>query len=554
MFTTRLRPFLAPAVLAGALLGLAACDNVGVSPESEASAENVFTEDGSYTSFLAKLYGAFNVTGQQGPAGDGDIEGLDEGFSQYMRLYWELQELPGDAAVIAWDDAGIRELNNHSWSSSNQFVTAMYYRIFFAVAQANEFLRQSTPEKLDEYGVTQGRRARIPQYRAEARFVRALAYWHGIDFYGDIPVVTEEFGLGIEAPEQNTRVEVFQFIESELLAITEGGGEETLPEIGQGEYGRADQGAAYMLLAKLYQNAPVYIGEDRSSDVVAYAERIIDSGAYSLEADYHDLFLADNHTADGIIFAIPQDGQFTQHFGGTTFLVHAPYGGSMNPEVFGIDGGWFGLRTTSTYVDFYGEGDRRPVFPGVEPEGAQFYQDGQSKEINNISVFTEGFAVPKYQNVTSEGAPGSSATFPDTDFPMFRLADAYLMYAEAVLRGGGGSQDRALELVNALRARAFQDDDTGDDDGSEGQISAGDLTLDFILEERARELMWEAHRRTDLIRFDRFAGGSYLWAWKGGVPEGQATAECRTVFPIPAPELRANPNLSQNRDCYGAAE
>ena len=536
------RIFLTLTLLGGFLFSFAACDNVGVEPKSSASANNVFAEDGSYLSFLAKLYGGLNVTGQAGPAGDGDIGGLDEGFSQYMRLYWELQELPSDEAVIAWNDIGIRELNNHSWSSSNQFVTAMYDRIFFQVAQTNEFLRQSSASRLDEYGVSQERRARIPQYRAEARFLRALAYWHGLDLYRDIPLVTEDFGIGSEAPEQSSREEIFAFIEEELLAITDGEGEEELPDIGQAEYGRAGKAAAYMLLAKLYQNAPVYIGENRSSEVVEYTSRIIDSGAFPLEDEYHHLFLADNHTAEGIIFAIPQDGTRTQQLGGTTFLTHAPVGGSMDPAVFGVDAGWAGLRVVSTFVDYFQAGDTRPVFPNVEPPGAQFYQEGQSKVIDEIGVFTEGYAAPKFQNVTSEGESGSNSAYPDTDFPMFRLGDAYLMYAEAVLRGGGGSKERAVRLVNDLRERAFE--------GDSGNITTGELTLDFILTERGRELFWEAHRRTDLIRFDAFTENN-LWRWKGGVPEGELTEACRNIFPLPASELRANPNLEQtNPDCY----
>jgi hypothetical protein len=531
-------PRLALPALAALLFGLAACDSVTVEPRSSAAASRFFTEEGAYTSFLAKLYGSLIVTGQSGPAGAGDLTSLDEGFSQYTRLLWQLQELSTDAAVVAWNDNGIRNLHEHSWSPSNQFVSAMYYRIYFLVAQSNEFLRQSTPERLEEYGVLAEERALIPRYRAEARFLRALAYWHAIDLFGDVPLVTEEFGISSEAPPQNTREEVFNFIESELLAVT-GDGSETVAPIGAGEYGRADAGAALTLLAKLYQNAVVYTGADRSADVVRVTEEIIDSGAYRLEDDYHDLFLADNHTADGIIFALPQDGTRTQSFGGTTFLVHAPYGGGMDPATFGIDFGWGGLRTTSTYVDLFEGDDQRPVFPRVQPAGAQFYQEGQSKVINDIGTFTDGYAVPKFQNVTSDGVPGQNLTFPDTDFPMFRIADVYLMYAEAVLRGGGGDRGRALGLVNEVRERAFE----GDDDA---EIDDGELTLDFLLTERARELMWEGHRRTDLVRFDRFAGGAYVWAWKGGVPDGQATDEYRDLYPLPASELRANPNLSQN--------
>ena len=536
MTTQPLRPRVLLAAACAALLSLSACDNVGVEPQSVASADRIFTESGAYTSFLAKLYGSLIVTGQSGPAGAGDLTRLDEGFSQYTRLLWQMQELTTDAAVIAWNDNGIRDLHNHSWSTSNQFTSAMYYRIFFLVAQSNEFLRQSTPERLDQYRVSAQDRAVIPQYRAEARFLRALAYWHAMDLYGGVPIVTEEAGISVRPPEQNTRAEVFAFVESELLAITSGG-PEALAGVGAVEYGRADAGAAFMLLAKVYQNAIVYAGTDRSAGVVDYTTRIINSGAYRLQGDYHDLFLADNDRSPELIFTQPQDGTRTQSFGGTTFLVHAPYGGSMEPAAFGIDGGWFGLRTTPTYVDYYAAGDRRPVFPNVQPAGSQFYRVGQSKAINDQGDFSQGFTVPKYQNVTSDGAPGSNATFPDTDYPMFRLGDAYLMYAEAVLRGGGGSRAQALAYVNALRERAFE--------GPSGAITDDQLTLDFILQERARELMWEGHRRTDLVRFNRFTENG-VWTWKGGVQAGTTTPSFRNLFPIPASELRANPNLTQN--------
>ena len=121
---------------------------------------------------------------------------------------------------------------------------------------------------------------------------------------------------------------------------------------------------------------------------------------------------------------------------------------------------------------------------------------------------------------------------------MFRLGDAYLIYAEAFLRGGGGSQQTALYYVNALRVRAYGD--------SSAVITAPQLTLDFILDERSRELLWEGHRRTDLVRFGKFTGGSYVWAWKGGVQAGAATDSHLDLYPIPSNELIANPKLKQN--------
>jgi hypothetical protein len=525
-----------PLLLTVLVLGsTTACTDVGVTPKSSATAENIFTEDGSYRSYLAKLYGGLTVVGQAA-AGETDINAgvSDAGSQQYMRLYWELQELPTDEAVIAWQDQTIQNFNTMSWGAQDVFNEAMYSRIFFEVAQVNEFLRQSTDANLDSRGVDPSVRERMPTWRAEARFLRALSYWHAVDLYGSVPLVTQEFPRGAEPPEQASRQAIYEFVRNELQAITDSEEEENLLPVGAAPHGRADKGAAYMLLAKLYQNAPVYIGESRSSAVISALENVL-SGPYTLEADYHDLFLADNHTANGIIFALPQDGNNTQTFGGTTFLGHASVGGSIDPAVLGWDFGWAGLRTTPATVDAFEDGDTRPVFENVG--SGQFFTDGQTKEIASLTQYSNGYAVPKFQNVTSTGEAGSDVTFSDIDYPMFRLADAYLMYAEAVVRSGA-PKDQAVTLVNDLRERAFGD--------SSGNITGDELTLQYILNERLRELFWEGHRRTDLIRFGQFTSSDKLWSWKGGVQGGQGVSEDLQLYPIPSSELRTNPNMDQN--------
>jgi hypothetical protein len=523
--TSRLRTVLVALALLVTGFGLTACDDVGVSPTGQAAADNIFTEDGAYKSYLAKLYAGLNVTGQQGGAGNADISGIDEGFSQYIRLWWQMQELPTDEAVIAFNDGAVQELNTNTWAATNGFSSAMYSRIFFQVSQVNEFLRQSTPDRLDARNVETDVRQQMPQWRAEARFLRALSYWHGVDLFGDIPLVEEDFTIGSTPPQQATRQQVFNFVEEELLAITNSEGEENLPPAGQAEYGRADRAAAWMLLSKLYLNAEVYIGEPRYQEARQYAQRVIDAG-FELEPDYQHLFLADNNTADGIIFAIPHDGQNTQHFGGTQFLTHAAVGGEMDPGAYGIDTGYNGLRTTSAGFNLFDSGDQRGIF----------FTQGQSLEIATLTNFQDGYAVPKYQNITSNGNPGSNPTFPDTDYPMFRLAEAYLTYAEATVRLEGSADSRSVELLNDLRERA----------GLPGDLETGDITLEFLLDERGRELFWEATRRTDLIRFDQYTGGDYIWPWKGNSQEGASIDADLALYPLPASELRANPNLEQN--------
>lgn len=504
--------------------GAAGCTDLTTEPKSTVTEANIFNDPASYRSFLAKLYAGLAVTGQDGPAGRGDIEGIDEGFSQYIRLIWQMNELPTDEAAIAWNDNGVQELNTQLWSSSNQFLQSMYYRVFYQVSLANHFLRETSDEKLASRGVSGQLLTDIAQYRAEARFLRALSYWHGIDLFGDIPLVTEADPLGSVPPQQGDRAEIFAFVVDELNAIRN-----ELPAIGAAQYGRVDQGAVLMLLGKLYMNSAVYTGQARYSEARQAVEQLIASGAYALDDEYAHIFLADNHTSPEMIFAIPQDGKRMQSFGGTTFLTHASVGGSMSPGDFGLDFGWWGLRLKPEVAALYSDTDdgRRTVL----------WTNGQSVDMNNLLNFNEGIAAPKYRNVTSTGAKGSDVGFSDVDYPMFRLGDAYLMYAEAHLRGGGGTRQLALDYVNALRERAYGDES--------GNIADADLTLDFILDERARELLWEGHRRTDLIRYNRFTTNG-IWAWKGGEQDGKTTEAFRNLYPLPASELLANPNLTQN--------
>lgn len=497
-------------------------DDLNVSSE-------IYKNPESYRQVLAKCYAGLAVTGQEGPAGNADISGIDEGFSSYLRQYWSAQELTTDEAIIAWNDGNLRDYHDQDWAATNEFITAMYNRVFYQISLVNEFLRETTDSKLDERGVSGELRAEVEEYRAEARFLRAFSYWHALDMFRNVPFVTEKDKVGAFFPEQATAKELFDYLEAELLDL-----ENALVDPGQNEFGRVDKAAAWMLLSKLYLNAEVYIGEQKYTECITYTDKVANS-SYELHANYDELFLADNHLVDGMIFSVAFDGLYTKTWGGTTFIVHGGVGGSMDPAEFGIDGGWGGMRTTSAFVQKFGD-----VFTTTD-QRAMFHTDGQSLEIDDIFEFTEGYALKKFKNVTSTGAAGADLTHPDTDWPVFRVADAYLMYAEAALRGGtGGSLTQALTYVNLVRRRAYGD--------NSGDITQGQLTLDFILDERARELYWEGHRRTDLVRFGRFSNSSYVWPWKGGVKEGIAVDEKYDIFPIPSSDVTANPNLDQNPD------
>ena len=484
--------------------------------------KNVVTSANAYKTpqdfklVLAKLYAGYATTGQQGPAGEPDIQGIDEGFSSYIRQYFVSQEIPTDEVVVAWNDPGLPQFNYQSWSSSNDFVMGMYDRIYYEIAMTNEFIRNAENNS----------NTQVQEYMAEARFLRALSYWHALDMFGgNVPFVTEKDGVGAYLPKPTTSDSLFNYIESELLAI-----QDILPAPHQNEYGRADQGAAWALLSRLYLKSEVYTGQKKYTECITYAKKIIDSGAYSLDPSYQHLFQADNNTAKGVIFSINFDGTHTQTYGGTNYIIHAAVGGNMDPNAFGIDGGWGGNRVTPQFVS---------IFDQQNDSRAMFFKDGQTEDIKDVHDFTNGYAVTKWTNMTSGGQTGSNPAYADTDFPMFRLADVYLMYAEAVVRGGnGGSISTALNRVNAIRERAYGN--------NSGDITQNQLTLDFILNERGRELYWEGYRRTDLIRFGKYTGSSYLWSWKGNSEQGSATDAHYRIFPIPSSDIIANPNLKQN--------
>lgn len=519
------------AVAAAVVVGAPACTDLDLEPETTTTPGVYFVDGDAYEASLARLYAGLAVTGQEGPLGEPDISSLDEGFSSYLRQYWQLQELPTDNAVIAWGDDGLAPLQSCTWTSQNQFVRAMYYRVFFQVSLANEFLRESAPGLLDERGIDEVDRARIDGFRAEARFLRALSLWHGLDFFGAIPLYDESQAVGGDPPQQASARAVYDFIVAELADV-----EDRLPGIGRAEYARVDRGALLMLRANLLLNAGVYIGENDYAGALAAVEEVIDSDSYVLEENYRRLFGADNDLAEGVILPIAFDGESTQTWGGTAYLVHAPLGGRMVDADYGVSGAWQGLRTTPGLVERFGG----ETFDTTDSR-AIFFTDGQSYEVGELTSFTDGYAVPKWTNLRADGTPGSNVNHPDTDFPLFRLGEAYLTYAEAHLRGGGGSAERALELVNALRARAYVGDDEDD-----FLFDTDDLTLAKLLDERQRELYWEGHRRRDLIRFGLFTGDEYLWAFKGGIPGGTGIPEYRRLYPIPATEFLANPNLTQN--------
>ena len=474
-------------------------------PTNDVTGPKVYSTELGTRQALAKVYGAWTLT-------EGDVVDIDDGSSGFIRAFFNLQELPTDEAKCAWNDETVKGLSDCTWDASTGYVAGAYYRSIIQIKYASEFLSNvdKSPIKSEEK----------EQMKAEARFIRAYQYWVLMDLFGDVPFVTEKTPTGKTAPEKIARKDLYDFIVSELKAI-----EPLLKPARQQEYGRADQAAAQALLARVYLNAEVYTGTQHYAEAAEYAEKVIAAG-YKLHGKYRELFGADNHKyTDEIILSIVDDGQNAQNFSSATFLVAASYNDDMCkllkekgllPNV-GTISIWGGNRATPTFAKLFGSTDSRNLLLK------------STDTIEKLSDFDQGVYVYKYTNVTSDGKPGGHAKFCDLDFPLFRLAEMYLIYAECAARGAA-DKGKGLDYLNEIRNRA-------------GIAPAGSLELSQIIDERGRELYWEGHRRTDLIRFGLFTSGSYLWEWKGGKPSGAALTADRVLYPIPAADALANPNL-----------
>ena len=520
------------------IFSISCSKRLDLEPPIGLSSVDVYKDADNYEKVIAKLYAGMSLSGLHGPSGNPDIVGIDEGFSQYIRVLWNLQELPTDHAICRWNDVGIPEMCKMEWSADNSFVKAMYSRIYFQIPIANVFIKESSDESMNDKGFTTEQQNEIRIYRAEARFLRALSYYHAMDLFGSVPFVDESTPIGVFYPQQIERAELFDWLEDELIAI-----ENTLTSPSQVPYGRASQAAAQSLLAKMYLNAEVYTGTSRWSDCITYCNKVINTGAFALDNNYSNLFMADNHSSSEIIFPICFDGQYTQTWGGTTFLICAALGSTMDASDYGMNNGWNGLRATPTFVNIFTDStlDTRWKFHTsgekvISGDTVTIYQDVNIGEVLTNCPDTSGYLVGKFSNLDQMGNPGShvSLTHSDTDFPMFRLADVYLMLAEASLQNGDAGT--ALTYMNYIRERAYQ--------GSSYNFSS--VTLNDVLEERSKELYWECTRRTDLIRYNKFTGSDLLWSFKGGATDGSSVDNRFNLYPLPTYDIVNNPNLVQN--------
>lgn len=527
--------------------------------ETQLVGEKVYSKADGYTGVLAKCYSSLILTGQNGgDGGDGDLEGANEGYSGYMRLMFYLQELSTDDFIMPSSSNGLRKCLNLQWDASNASVIRWtYQRLYMTIAYCNELLRECTEDKLKSRGLWDQLGDECASYRAEARFIRAYCYATLCDMFGAVPYIDENTGVK-DIPVQWSRKEIFEFAENELKSI-----DGDLKAPGANVYGRVDRVAAWFLLSRMYLNAQTWIGENHYNDALTYAKKVIGDNHYPLASDYRQIFLADNDQCKEIIWPLVQDGERAQSSAGTNFYVKAFVNGPMN-ELYntGIGSrGWGNVRAKTTLVDAFdaddvvfdtndtwgnNKKDKRAQFMTALPNQVKETWDSKGAM---TSTFTCGYGYIKWRNVTKEDQiPASGDAYTSIDFPLFRTGEAYLTAAEAILRGAEGTMDEALRYVNEIRQRAYMSGKyakNGVRSDVSGIIGLNELTLDFLMAERQRELASELVRRTDLIRFGKFTKG-YNWDWKNAERLGADVDDHFQLFPIPQTEFSNNPQLKQN--------
>lgn len=499
-------------------------------PKIEETSETVYANPDNYISALAKCYASFVTAGQEKGGADADLSS-NNGYD-YMRCYFNVQEAGTDELASTWIEGdNIGDLTYLTWDANDPWVADMYYRCYYSISLCNEFLKNATDDKISRF--TSSDQEDIKVYRNEVRFLRAMAYYHALDLFHDIPFADESVIGSSILPEKKESEDIFNFLTTELKSCSEG-----MLDAGVCDYGRAPRAAAWMLLARLYLNSEVYEAGAKYDSCMLYSQKVIDEG-YVLESDYAKLFNADNHLRTGIgneiIFPLVVDATSVMSWGATTYLVCGEVDTDYGPSADAVG-------CASAWSMFRVRGEIPALFDMDNDARAMFFTEGQNQYMDNgVDDRSGGYFVQKWSNLTDNGeiASNTSNDGVNTDFPMFRLADAYLMYGEAAVRSNSNTA-QALTYVNALRRSRNALDVT------ESDITAttDGIPYKFFLDERARELYWECVRRTDLIRFDCFTGSKYVWQWKGGVMDGKAVEDRYKIYPIPASELSANPNLS----------
>ena len=530
------KSIIASAMFAGLALTATSCiGDLDLEPNDPNTTTASNMTEAAYEGVLAKCYSGLAVSGQGGPDGDSDISGLDGGTGQYTRALFMLNEFPTDEAKWIWKDEGVIDLNTNVWDKGNANIFGTYSRMYVEIAICNDFLR-----------LIKGK-DQFKEMALEARALRAMSYYNIVDLFGMGGFITEDDEVGSK-PKQISRLELYTWLASELEDIVANMSDATP------HYGRVGKDGAEALLARLYLNAGVYTGTPAYDKCAQHCENIIarhkgkgfkgsglaDHYLYLFCGD-NDVYMPGGSDVNEILWGIPYDAVELTPYGGTTFLCCAGVsnltvdndGAYMNCEDYGLNQQWGCMHATKEFADKF----------AAEPNDVRWSMwkkdvDGFKKENTSFSKFTDGYGVVKFTNLLRDSngnfKKGEITKFPNTDLPLLRLADVYLMYAECAMRGAA-DKAKGVEYANYVRERA-----------GVSKWTETDLNEQNMIDERCRELYWENVRRTDLVRFGLFSGSKYTWSWKGNVAEGTAIPDYMNVFPIPSSVIAAQPDFKQN--------
>ncbi|NLP56832.1 RagB/SusD family nutrient uptake outer membrane protein [Lutibacter sp. B1] len=439
--------------------------------------------------------------------------------------WWFLQEVTSDEAVAPtrgsdWDDGGKwRVLHNHTWGNTTEAVNQLWGLIYDAVPRANRAIELLEVNADNE---------EVATVLAQTIVARAYYYYLAIDNYGAVPFPRTFTGAN-EFPSRTPRAEVFNTIVQDILDNID-----KLPTPTPGVASSSiNQGTAYALLAKLYLNAEVYTGTPMWAETIDACNNVIGLG-YELEVNPLDAFKTDNGASKENIYTIAYDEDkftgFNFHMRTLHYLNQQTFNISVQPwNGFAILESTYNLfessdlRTEGLLVGQQYAKDGSEIFDDVAgvnliltPEIPALLIDANTYSMNEIR--NSGVRVAKWE--IKEGAKGNLSN----DFAIFSLPDIILTKAEAMVRLGQNGD----ALVNQIKQRA-------------NAPITGNYSLNDILDERGRELLWQGYRRQDLIRFGEF---NKEWDFKN------PSAPTRNIFPVPQFAINANDNLLPQNSGY----
>lgn len=530
----------------------------------------------------SKCYAGLIMEGNDGNA---DFTIDDNGKSTLLRNIFNFNELPTDEAICWWSDGGLVDISYNKYNAATPTLKYLYYRLMSNISFENNFLSLEAAKEEDK-----------TRY-AEVRVIRAYNYFLMLDFFGDpafvekssseSPYQAHTYNSKFDANKTYTRAELlqlgreflFNWVKDELLAAEPDLLEAKPEKDNDPDYGRIDKGTCWLLLSRLYLNAGTYLNNDGQDNpywdqALAYAEKVINS-QYALFDDskisetakangykpYDLLFMGDNGSNGAsceALLPLMQDGTITQGYGGSLFYIAALWNDAMK-SVTGKDAAttenaWSGMRVRPSFLKVFFNNPSVVVNKEAKDiramnidDRAIFWGKGNDKnertlELGENKSFFSGIVTPKWNNNYAEGGTPHDSKFVDTDFFLFRVAEAYLNAAEAEMHLNGEGSDKAKGYIDKLRNRAH------------AEVHSS-YTLNDVLDERARELYCEGLRRTDLIRFNQYGGNNatYKWELKGGSDNGSNFDKTKNVYPLPSSEILANKNLTQI-DGYGDTE